>query len=329
MPSEPFVALPEHGFPSLDQEQRLISEAGYDLRVGSCHTVAEVLEVCADAQALLVQHTQITAEIIAGLQRCRIMVRYGVSVAEIDVAAATKRGIAVCNVPDYGMNEVADHTLSLALTAARQIPQIDKRLRDGIWKYTPDRPMPTFSEMSFMSAGFGRIGREVLARAQAFKFHVAAYDPMVPDAVFDAAGVRRVSLDELFAEADILSLHLPLTSATAHLLDGARLKQMKTNAIVVNTARGGLIDTTALVSALNSGEIVAAALDVYEDEPLPAGHELLCCPNAILTSHVAWFSDSSGPRLQRMAAEEVIRGLRGEPLRNQVNREVERVAGSS
>ena len=171
-----------------------------------------------------------------------------------------------------------------------------------------------------MCAGFGRIGREVLARARAFKFQLAAYDPFVPDSAFEEAGIRRVSLDELFAEADILSLHLPLSAETEHLVNATRLQQMKPTAILINTARGGLIDTPALVRALQSGQIAASGLDVYEEEPIPQGDALFSCPNAVLTSHVAWFSDSSGPRLKRMAAEEIVRCLRGEPLRNQVNR---------
>ena len=215
---------------------------------------------------------------------------------------------------------MADHAVSLALALGRQLPQIDKRFRGGLWKITPDSPMPAFREMTFATAGFGRIGRSVLERARGFKFKLAAYDPYVDAEKMAESGVRKLSLDELFAEADVLSLHLPLTPETQHLVNATRLQQMKSHAILINTARGGLIDTVALAGALQKGDIGYAGLDVYEEEPLGRDHPLFACENAILTSHVAWFSESSVPLLQRLAAEEIVRGMRNEPLKNQVNR---------
>ena len=209
--------------------------------------------------------------------------------------------------------------MALALSLARQLPQIDRRTRAGTWRITPDAPMPAFRASTFATVGFGRIARAVLDRARAFGFRLAAFDPLVDDDAFERAGVERLSLDALFAEADIVSLHCPLTPETAHLVSAERMRTMKPTAILVNTARGGLIDTEALAEALQNGTIASAGLDVFETEPLPDEHPLRYCENALLTSHVSWFSQQSVPMLQRKAAEEAVRALRGEPLLHVVN----------
>ena len=205
------------------------------------------------------------------------------------------------------------------LSLARQLVRIDRRVRAGTWRITPDAPMPAFRAMTFATVGFGRIARAVLERAGAFGFRLAAYDPLVPEEVFQRAGVERLGLDALVAGADIVSLHCPLTTETRHLVDAERLRQMKPTAVLVNTARGGLVDTVALAEALADGTVAAAGLDVFETEPLPEDHPLRLCPNALLTSHVSWYSEQSVPRLQRKAAEEVVRALNGEPLLHPVH----------
>ncbi len=174
--------------------------------------------------------------------------------------------------------------------------------------------------MTFATAGFGRIARAVLERARPFGFRLAAYDPYVSDAALADAGVERLDQDALFAEADILSLHLPLTPETRHVVSAARMQQMKPHAVLVNTSRGPLVDTEALATALDARTIGYAGLDVFEAEPLPPNHPLRDSPYALLTSHTAWYSEASLPRLQRMAAEEARRALDGHPLHNQVNR---------
>nr|AUN37480.1 D-3-phosphoglycerate dehydrogenase [uncultured bacterium] len=314
------VAITDHGFKTTEQERTILAQAGAELTVAQCKTANEVCETAMAADALLVQWAPVNAEVIAALKNCRAIVRYGIGVDNVDLTAAKARGIPVCNVPDYCIDDVADHTFALAISLARQLPQIDARLRGGTWKIVPDRPMPAFGEMVFATAGFGRIAQAVLKRARAFNFQLAAYDPYVSDKAFQQAEVRRLSLEELFEEADILSLHSPLTEETRHMVNRVRLRQMKPTAIIVNTARGGLIDTKALAEALQSGVISGAGLDVYETEPLSADHLLRSCQNVLLTSHVAWYSESSVPQLQRMAAEEIVRALRGEPLKNQVNK---------
>jgi len=318
--SHPRVLITDHGFPNLRHEEAALAAAGAELVVAQCKTADEVIAAARDAGALLVQWAPVTAAVIATLTRCRIIVRYGIGVDNVDLAAAKARGIPVCNVPDYGIHEVAEHAVSLALALARQLPQIDRRLRGGTWKITPDKPMPALRETTFATAGFGRIARTAHEMMRGFGGKRVAYDPYVTAEAMAGAGVEKVELEQLFARADILSLHLPLTAETKHFVNAARLDEMKKHAIVVNTARGPLVDTVALAAALQSGVIAGAGIDVYEKEPVEKDHPLLACPGALLTSHVAWYSESSIPRLQQLAAEETVRGLRGEPLKNQVNR---------
>ena len=312
------VFITDYGFSDIHQERHIITSAGHDLLAGQCKSPEAVLEAAADADVLLVQWAPITSAVINGLNKCRVIVRYGIGVDNVDLVAAKARGIPVCNVPDYCIDEVADHAVAMALSLARQLPMMDRRVRAGTWKITPDHPMPALSTMTFAAAGLGRIARAVLARAGAFGCRPAAYDPYVKPEVFAANGIMRLTLEEMFRQADVLSLHMPLTPETRHLINPAALAKMKPTAIIVNTARGGLIDTVALAEALQSGVIAGAGLDVFDPEPLSMEHPLRNCRNAILTSHVGWFSDESVPKLQRLAAEEVVRALRGEVLRNQI-----------
>jgi D-3-phosphoglycerate dehydrogenase len=311
------IVITDSGFANINPETATVTGAGIELVSAQCKTAEEVISAAADADGIIVQWAPVTANVINSLNRCKVIVRYGIGVDNVDLAAARQRGIPVCNVPDYCIDEVADHTVALALAHARQLHQIDARTRNGVWKIIPDKPMLSFSEMTFATAGYGRIARAVLDRARAFGFKLAAYDPFVAP---PGDRVAPLSLDELFRQADILSLHVPLTPETKHLVNADRLAQMKPTAIIVNTARGGLIDTAALAQALQAGTVAAAGLDVFESEPLGENHPLRKCPNALLTSHVAWFSEGSVPKLQQMAAQEAVRALKGEPLRNQVNK---------
>lgn len=314
------VLVTDHGFPHLDIETGVLAEAGHELTVASDASVAGLVDAGRDADALLVQFAPVPAEVIDALPRCRVIVRYGIGYDNVDLAAAGRRGIPVCNVPDYCIDEVADHALALALSVARRLPQTDAVLRGGQWSIMPPSSFPAFRDTVFATAGFGRIARAVLTRATAFGFQVAAYDPFVPETEFAAAGVRRLTEDELWTEAGVLSLHLPLTAETKHWVNATTLARLPAGAVLVNTARGGLIDTVALAAVLQEGHLGGAGLDVYEAEPLPADHALRTAPHTVLTSHTAWYSAASIPRLQRKAAENVVRALAGETPANIVNR---------
>jgi len=171
------VIITDHGFPNVDQEQRIVKDMGYELVVAQVKAQADVIAVARDADALLVQWATVDKQVIDALDHCKLIVRYGIGVDNVDLEAAKNRGIAVCNVPDYCIDEVADHSVALALALGRQLPLIDKRLRSGVWKLTSEGPMPAFREMTFVTAGFGRIARAVIERMRPFGFRLAAYDP--------------------------------------------------------------------------------------------------------------------------------------------------------
>jgi D-3-phosphoglycerate dehydrogenase len=297
-------------FPNIDSEKSIIEDAGGQLAALQCKTEQDVIERAADADVLLVQWAPITRSVIERLANCKVIIRYGIGLDNIDLQAARNRGITVRNIPDYCIDEVADHTVALALSLARQVAAIDRQVRQGKWSIVPPRPLPASRESTFVTIGFGRIARAVLERARAFKFQLATCDPYLGADVEFPPDVARVEFDEALAMADILALNVPLTTETRHMLDAVAFAQMKPTALLINTARGALVDTVALAAALEDGTIAGAGLDVFETEPLSFDHPLRRCSNALLTSHVSWYSELSGPNLQRMAAEEAVRSLR-------------------
>lgn len=294
----------------LGPRARLVPAAGASL--------PDILAVARDAAAILLgTQAACSAEVIDGLAACRAIVRYGVGVDNIDVGAARARGIAMANVPDYGVDEVATHAIALALACLRKLFPAEALARRGEWRLAPLRPIQAVPDATFGVVGLGRIGRAVAAKATALGFPVLACDPYVPP---DRAPrrVRLVPLGELLGAADLVSLHLPLTPETPGLIGASELARMKPTAYLINTARGELVDGAALAEALRSGRLAGAALDVVPGEPPSPDHPLLSCPTAYLTPHMAWYSEASERRLRRRAAEEVRRALRGQPLHNPI-----------
>lgn len=312
------VVITDYGFPDIGQEESLLRENGYDVVSGQCKTEEEVIQLSQKADAILVQWAPITRKVIESLENCKIIVRYGIGVDNVDLEAAWEKKIPVCNVPDYCLEEVANHTVALALVLARQLMEIDKRVRSGNWNIMPPLPFPPFREMTFATIGYGRIAKKVLERVKTFGFKVATFDLFIRDKDIRAEGVVPLNKEDILKQADIISLHLPLNEDTRHIIDAAALKNMKSSAILINTARGGLIDTIALVKSLQNGTIAGVGLDVFEEEPLSIDHPLMKCNNVILSSHTAWYSAASVPALQYRATKEVIRGLKGEPLLNRL-----------
>ena len=314
------VLITDHGFKDVLSEQRLIEAAGARLVVAQCTTEEDVINAGVGADVLLVQWAPVTENVLKSLTTCRLVVRYGIGYDNVDIAAASRLGIAVCNVPDYCVDEVADHSVSLALALARQLGSLDARVRSGVWRIVPDHPMPAFGDMTFGTLGYGRVARAVHSRAAAFGFKRVACDPLADmETLNDAIDrVEPVGFDALLERSDVISLHAPLTPETRRLFDAQTFARMKRGAILVNTSRGGLVDAEALAEQLESGHIGGAGLDVFEEEPLPVTHPIRNAPRTILTSHVAWFSGASVPRLQRLAAEEAVRGLTGEKLQNPI-----------
>jgi len=310
--NRPKFVITDFQFPNIDTEKTIIEDAGGQLVALQCKTEQDVIERAADADVLLVQWAPITRSVIERLPNCKVIVRYGIGLDNIDLEASRRRGIIVRNIPDYCIDEVADHTVSLALSLARQIAAIDGQVRQGKWSIVPPRPMLAARQSTFVTIGYGRIARAVLERARAFKFQLATCDPYLGADVELPPDVAHVEFADALAMADILAMNVPLTDETRHMLDATAFVQMKPTSLLINTARGALVDTIALAAALESGVIAGAGLDVFETEPLPADHPLRRCSNALLTSHVSWYSQLSGPNLQRLAAQQAVRSLRPE-----------------
>ena len=306
------VVITDSDLPSAGVEEALLGAAGIDVERAACRTSADVAEAGAEADALIVQLAPVDAAALARMPRLRFISRLGIGYDMIDVDAASERGVAVANTPDYCVEEVVAHTLALVLAGVRGVVVADRQVRAGGWAVTelaPPARRP--SRLTLGVLGLGRIGSLVAAQARALGFRVLAHDPAQPGS--------SVPLDELLAAADVLTLHLPLTPETHHLIDAAALARMRRGAIVVNTSRGSLIDEAALAEALRSGQVAGAALDVYEQEPLPLDSPLRELPGVILSPHAAWYSPEALTDLPRLATQQVIEFLAGAAVPNVVN----------
>ena len=255
--------------------------------------------------------------------------RLGIGYDSVDVAAATERGIVVCNAPDYCVDDVADHALALLLACVRHIARQDHSIRAGRWDRTLARPARRVRGGTLGIVGFGKVGRMLLERVRGFDITVLAYDPYVDATVMTQHGARAVQLATLLEASDWVSLHVPLSEQTHHLMGAREFGLLKQGAIVVNTSRGELIDEAALVDALGNGTLWAAGLDVMEHEPLPADSPLLAFDNVVLTPHVSANSEQSVADLYRTACEIAIAVARNQPPPGIVNPDVElRPAGN-
>lgn len=305
---------------SLDTERGVLADAGLDLRVEQCRTGQDVVDRCADADVLLNQYAPITEQVLRALPRLRLVVRYGVGVDNVDVDAASTGGVWVANVPDYGTQEVADHAIALAMSLLRGIALYDRSVRSGVWDYTMARPLRRLSTLTFGVVGCGSIGIATGRRAGALGMRVLGYEA---DSTRREPGapIEMVSLDELLGESDLVSLHATLDPRSRALVGRQALARMRPTAYLVNTARGGLVDTAALVDSLSSGALAGAGLDVLDSEPPDEAvrEALTRHPRVILTPHAAWYSDESFVQLKAEVALEAVRLLRGEPVRRPVN----------
>jgi len=274
------------------------------------------------ATALILWHgPRMDAEVIGQLDRCRAIIRNGVGYDTVDTAAAAARGIAVCNVPDYGTEEVADHALALTLALCRQLFPLDAEAKRLGWTLTGEIAgrMRRLRTLTFGIVGLGAIGTATALRAKAHGFRVLYHDPYLPRSARKALGVERAaSLDELLAAADVLSIHCPSTAETRGLIGAPELARMKPTAFLVNTARGDIVQKAPLLAALRAGRLAGAALDVVEDEPLRTTEEA-ATPNLIVTCHAAFCSPEGLVEMRTSSAELARAAVRGEPLWNRVN----------
>jgi D-3-phosphoglycerate dehydrogenase len=299
------------GFPDTDLEEKLAGEKGYDFVCLKTTGEEELLAGAADADGLLVVYAQITERLINALGKCKIIVRAGIGYNNVDVEAASRRRIMFANVPDYCQGEVADHTMALLLTLTRKTAFLNNQVRKRNWSFNAARPIPRLAETTLGLYGCGSIARAVAQRARSFGIAIQGFDPYLPDELFAGLGIKKVDADTLFATSDFLSLHAPLTPETRHVVNAESLKKMKKNAVLINTARGPLVNLDDVCAALKQGVIAGAGLDVLETEPPAFPLALSELDNAVITPHSAYYSDSSEPELRQKAMQEAIRVLAG------------------
>ena len=314
----PLVALTDQVFPTLDVERAILSTIDATLEVLPAGTPDVIRAEAAEADALLTTYAPIDSETLGSLERCRIISRYGIGVDNIDLDAARARGVVVTNVPDYCVEEVADHALALLLAAVRKIPLGNQLVHAGEWGIAGVLPVHRLRGRTLGLVGFGHIGVHVARRATAFGLGVIAFDPYVPAERMDAEGVGRAdTLDDLLPACDAVSIHVPLLPATRGLIGADALARMRADAILINTSRGPIVSTEAVVAALTQGRLGAACLDVFETEPPP--RELLDdVPNLIATPHSAFYSEEAIAESQTRAAQAIVDVLSGREPRNRV-----------
>jgi D-3-phosphoglycerate dehydrogenase len=310
------VVVTDHAFGGVAQEEAVARRFGAEFGAFQCRSEEETAKVVAGAQVAFVNFAPVTGTVLAAMAPGATVIRYGIGYDNVDVDAARRIGVSVANVPDYGTETVADHAVACLLALLRRLPAYDRAIRTDGW-VTPAGlgSLPGLASTTVGLIGIGSIGLAVKSRLRAFGITVLAHDPYADGDELAAHGVRLVDLPELLASSHAVSLHAPLVPATQHLIDAGAFERMRPGAVLVNTSRGGLVDHDALADALASGHLAAAALDVFEPEPLPPDSRLRQFPQVLLTPHAAFFSDDSVAALQRLAAEEAARALAGEPLR--------------
>jgi D-3-phosphoglycerate dehydrogenase len=314
------IAITDWTFPDLAVEESILKPLGHQIVARRCQTEAELIALSSEADVVLTQFARVNANVIAALTKARALVRYGIGVDNIDLDAASARGIPVCNVPDYCIHEVADHTIALLLSLTRQVMTHASDVRSGQWRLAaPLSDMKALEPLTIGVVGFGRIGREVVARLRPFRCRVLVFDPVVAADAIAAGGAQAAPLAQILSSADVLTLHCPSSPQTRKMISAATFAQMKRGALFINVARGDLVDAMALVQALESGQVAGAALDVCDPEPVPAGHALLKFANVILTPHIASASPSAVQKLRQTVAHLAAVALRGQLPPNVVN----------
>lgn len=312
------VVLTDYVWESLDVEKKTLAGLA-DLIALQTKKPDEFLAQAKDCDALLNTYAgPITAEVMAQMPKCKIIARYGIGVDTIDLEAATRAGIIVTNNPTYCIEEVAEHTMALLLTAARKIAFYDRQVRAGRWEVPPGKPMFRLAGSTIGLVGFGNIARQVAIRAAAFGMRVIFSDPFIKAGQFNVPG-EKMELSAMLAEADYVSLHPPLMPQTRQMINDDAFSKMKPSAILINCARGPIVDTDALVRALDARKIAGCALDTTDPEPLPNPHPLRGRENVIINPHAAWYSEQAMVGLQAGAPGEVRRVLSGEWPINVVN----------
>ncbi|MFP4483071.1 MAG: C-terminal binding protein [Thermovirgaceae bacterium] len=293
-------------YDGVEMEKEILDAA--DSEVLHLKTVEEFEENLPEIDGLICDITPITPERLSRMKKCRIVVRHGMGVENINIPAATENGIIVCNVPRFNLEEVSDHALACALSLVKKLPHYTWRVRkDRSWKLQDFPPADQFAELTLGIIGFGQIGQILARKSKGIFKNIIVYDPYIDREKCETTGVEAFEdMDDVFRAADIVSIHVPLNDETRYFVDMKRLKMMKPTAYIINTSRGGLVDLGDLQRALHEGIIAGAALDVMEGEPIPdMTHPIFDEPGLLVTPHTAWYSNTSLKKLRTIAAEEV------------------------
>jgi D-3-phosphoglycerate dehydrogenase / 2-oxoglutarate reductase len=301
----------QHEYASTDHERRVVTAAGGEYVDTDALPLEEALRHGETADAILVRWLKIGPELIRRFRQCKIIVRYGVGYDNVELSAATEAGIMVGHSPSYCLDEVATHALALLLASVRNVVRIQRRLTQGGWAPNPPEKSYRMAGRTLGLVGFGNIGQTVARKLGGWGLRLLATDPFVEPEKAAALGVELVDLDTLCRASDFVSLHAPLLPETRHLVSTPEFDLMKPGVIIVNTARGPVLDAEALLSALEAGKVASAGLDVFEVEPLDAASPLRWHPRVTVSDHTAWYSEESVAELQTTVAEEAVRVCTG------------------
>lgn len=280
----------------------------------------DVIEDVKDAEVILFTATKMNERVINSLEKCKLIIRYGIGYDNVDLSAAAKRGIYVCNAPKYGVIDVAEHALSLIFATAKMTVKMNERVCSGMWGSGGMGPFLRLTGKTVGFIGFGNIGQALCKRIKGLDMNAIAYDPYVKDEVFEALGAERAELDEVLGKADFVSVHLPLNDSTRHMIGKEVFAKMKKKAILINTARGPIVNEIELIEALEAGVIGGCGLDVFEDEKNPVDERLRSAKNAVLTPHVAWNTDIAVTAIHEEVGDNIVRYLKGERPESIVNK---------
>ena len=313
------VLITDYAWASIEPERQVLAEIGAELIAAETGEEAELLTLAPTMDGILTCWKPVREPVIAAAKKCQIIGRCGIGLDNIDVEAATEHGIVVTNVPAYCMDEVSAHAMGLLLACARKIPRFDRNVRKGTWDQNIGPAMHRIRGKTLGVIGFGRIARSIVPKAKAFGLTINVCSPRTDPALIQQHGAQKVSFSELLATSDFITIHAPLTPETQHLFSHAEFQAMKPTAILINTARGGIVDTAALTAALRNAEITGAGLDVLETEPPDESEELLTLDNVVVTPHAAFMSEESILDLEVAAATCVVQVLTGKLPESVVN----------
>jgi len=314
------VVFTDYDYPNIDIEKSLLSKI--DCETISLQTCEEskLIEGCRDADALMVQYAHITQKVLDSMNKCLVISRYGIGVDSVDISFARSKGILVCNVPDYCTNEVADHALALILSLGRKITLLANSVRAGKWNLLEvGRPIFDFSTMTLGLIGFGKIPRNLFEKVKNIFKEIKVYDPYLVPEDIKGLGIKNASFYEILRSCDFISIHCPLNESTKHMFSLREFQLIKPTAFIINTSRGGVINTAGLYQAINSGLIAGAGLDVLEKEPPGMDFELVKLDNVIITPHAGFYSERALEELKYRTALNVFKVLNGEEPVNVVN----------